>query len=68
MIKIKKILSITLGLSILPAASALAADTAATINSGDTAWMIVLHSPGHDDDTGRPGSFLRRYVGATRTY
>ena len=38
---IKKILPTTLGLSILPAASALAADTAATINTGDTAWMIV---------------------------
>ena len=38
---IKKILPTTLGLSILPTASALAADAAATINTGDTAWMIV---------------------------
>ena len=38
---IKKILPTIVGLSILPAASALAADAAATINTGDTAWMIV---------------------------
>jgi Amt family ammonium transporter len=35
---IKKILTATFALSVLPSASALAADT---INSGDTAWMIV---------------------------
>jgi hypothetical protein len=43
----------------LIAAPALAEDT---LNTGDTAWMIVVHRPCHDDDAGRTGTVLRRHV------
>jgi hypothetical protein len=45
----RKWLAPTVGLVLLPGASAWGADA---VNSGDTSWIIGIHSPCHDDDAG----------------